>query len=49
MAMATNRPPMLIRHFRQFQKKGMCYKIESLIEKEINPKEILERILVGEI
>ena len=48
MAMATNRPPMLTRHFKQFQKKGMCYKVEFLIEKEINLEEILGRILVGE-
>ena len=48
MAMATNRPPMLTRHFKQFQKKGMCYKVEFLIEKGINLEEILGRILVGE-
>jgi len=49
MAVATNRPPMLTRYFKQFQKKGMCYKVESLIKKGINLEEILGRILVGEI
>jgi len=49
IAVATNRPPMLTRHFNQFQKKGMCYKVESLIEKGINLEEILGKILVGEI
>ena len=48
MAVATDRPPMLVRHFRQFQKKETSYQAKALI-KEVNLNEILKRILVGEM
>ena len=43
---------MFIRHFRQFQRKEepyKPYKIKALIEEEVNPEKILEKILIREI
>ena len=46
MATATDKLPMLTRHFSQFQRKELPYKVKVLIEGEVNPEEILERMLV---
>ena len=49
IAVATDKLSILVRYFRQFQKKRALNKAKAPIEEGVNSDKILKRILEGEM